>query len=154
MWPLDSPVISLSLWWQCVEGSVMVSSEKDHILGMLWLWLKSLREVMRSSLRPTSIESVMPFSRLILRRPLLLLPPIPPSIRVFSSESTLCTDWASPELSSRTESCACGLGPMPAPSWKITLESGNVFARLAQGSQEPAPCLWNYRLLSRSGGLL
>ena len=46
MWPLDSPVISLSLWWQCVEGSVMVSSEKDHILGMLWLWLKSLREVM------------------------------------------------------------------------------------------------------------
>ena len=38
----------------------------------------------------TSIESVMPSSHLILCRPLLLLPPIPPSIRVFSNESTLC----------------------------------------------------------------
>ena len=43
----------------------------------------------RSSLRLTSIESVMPSSHLILSRPLLLLPPIPPSIRVFSNESTL-----------------------------------------------------------------
>ena len=37
----------------------------------------------------TSIESVMPSSHLILCRPLLLLPPIPPSIRVFSNEPTL-----------------------------------------------------------------
>ena len=37
----------------------------------------------RSSLRSTSIESVMPSSHLILCRPLLLLPPVPPSIRVF-----------------------------------------------------------------------
>ena len=36
---------------------------------------------------------VMPFSHLILCRPLLLLPPIPPSIRVFSNESTLCMRW-------------------------------------------------------------
>ena len=43
----------------------------------------------QSSLRLTSIESVMPSSHLILCRPLLLLPPIPPSIRVFSNESTL-----------------------------------------------------------------
>ena len=42
-----------------------------------------------NSLRLTSIESVMPSSHLILCRPLLLLTPIPPSIRVFSSESTL-----------------------------------------------------------------
>jgi len=47
----------------------------------------------RSSLRLMSIESVMPSSHLILCRPLLLLPPIPPSIRVFSNESTLCTRW-------------------------------------------------------------
>ena len=40
-----------------------------------------------------SIESVMPSSHLILCRPLLLLPPIPPSIRVFSNESTLRTRW-------------------------------------------------------------
>ena len=39
--------------------------------------------------RLTSIDSVIPSSHLILCRPLLLLPPIPPSIRVFSNESTL-----------------------------------------------------------------
>ena len=49
--------------------------------------------ISRSSLRPTSIESVMPSSHLILCRPLLLLPPIPPSIRVFSNESTLRMRW-------------------------------------------------------------
>ena len=47
----------------------------------------------RSSPRLTSIESAMPSSHLILCRPLLLLPPIPPSIRVFSSESTLHMRW-------------------------------------------------------------
>ena len=47
----------------------------------------------RSSLRLMSIESVMPSSHLILSCPLLLLPPIPPSIRVFSNESTLHMRW-------------------------------------------------------------
>ena len=47
----------------------------------------------RSSLKLMSIESVMPSSHLILCRPLLLLPPAPPSIRVFSSESTLRMRW-------------------------------------------------------------
>ena len=47
----------------------------------------------RSSLRLTSIESVMPSSHLILCCPLLLLLPIPPSIRVFSNESTLPMRW-------------------------------------------------------------
>ena len=41
----------------------------------------------------SSIKSMMPSSQLILGRPLLLLPPIPPSIRLFSSESTLCMRW-------------------------------------------------------------
>ena len=40
-----------------------------------------------------SIESVMPSRQFILGRPLLLLPPVPPSIRVFSNESTLHTKW-------------------------------------------------------------
>src|SRR5574341_1176829 len=40
-----------------------------------------------------SVESVMPSSHLILCRPLLLLPPIPPSIKVFSNESTLRMRW-------------------------------------------------------------
>ena len=47
----------------------------------------------RSLLRLMSIESVMPSSHLILCHPLLLLPPIPPRIRVFSNESTLCMRW-------------------------------------------------------------
>ena len=47
----------------------------------------------QSSLRFMSIESAMPSGHLILCRPLLLLPPIPPSIRVFSNESTLCMRW-------------------------------------------------------------
>ena len=46
-----------------------------------------------SLLKPMPIESVMPSSHLILCCPLLLLPPIPPSIRVFSSESTICMRW-------------------------------------------------------------
>ena len=47
----------------------------------------------QSSLGLTSIESVMPSSHLILWRPLLLLPPIPPSLRVFSNESILRMRW-------------------------------------------------------------
>ena len=47
----------------------------------------------RSSLRLMSIKSVMQSSHLILCHSLLLLPPIPLSIRVFSNESTLCMRW-------------------------------------------------------------
>ena len=47
----------------------------------------------RSLLKFMSIESVMPSNHLILCRPLLLLPSIFPSIRVFSSESALCIRW-------------------------------------------------------------
>ena len=47
----------------------------------------------QSSLKLMSMESVMPSSHLILCRPLLLLPPNPPSIKVFSNESTLNRRW-------------------------------------------------------------
>ena len=47
----------------------------------------------RSSLKLTSIQSVMPSSHLVFCHPLFLLPPIPPSIKVFSNESTLCMRW-------------------------------------------------------------
>ena len=71
-------------------------------LSRVWLfvtpWISACQASLsitnsRSSLRLTSIESVMPFSHLILCCPLLLLPPIPPSIRVFSNESTLHMSW-------------------------------------------------------------
>ena len=49
----------------------------------------------RSLLKLMSIELVMPSSRLIICRPLLLLPSVFPSIRVFSNESVLCIRWPS-----------------------------------------------------------
>ena len=62
-----------------------------------------------SSLRFTSIESVMPSIHLILCRPLLLLPPIPPSIKVFSNESTLHM-----RLAGKESTCNVGdLGSIP-----------------------------------------
>ena len=60
------------------------------------LWpheLQDARPPCPSGWTPTSIESVMPYSHLILCHPLLLLPSIPPSIRVFSNESTLRMRW-------------------------------------------------------------
>ena len=74
----------------------------DQSLSRVWLfatpWIAARQASLsitnsRNSLRLTSIESVMPSSHLILCRPLLLLPQIPPSIRVFSNESTLRMRW-------------------------------------------------------------
>ena len=80
-------------------GSVQFSSVQS--LSRVWLfatpWIAARQASLsitnsRSSLRLTSIQSVIPSSHLILCCP-LLLPPIPPSIRVFSSESTLPMRW-------------------------------------------------------------
>ena len=57
----------------------------------------------QSSPKLMSVESVMPSSHLILCRPLLLLPPIPPSIRVFSNESNLHMRWPSFSISPSKE---------------------------------------------------
>ena len=73
-----------------------------RLLGRVWLfatpWIAARQASLsitnsRSSLKLMSSELVMPSSHLILCRPLLLLPPIPPSIRVFSNESTLLMRW-------------------------------------------------------------
>ena len=70
-------------------------------------------------------ESVIPYSHLILCRPLLLLPPIPPSIRVFSSKSTLLMrwpkDWAS-ALASFLPKKSQGWSPSDWTGW-ISLQS-------------------------------
>ena len=70
----------------------------SHVQLFVTPWIAALQASLSinnswSSLRLTSIESVMPSSHLILRCPLLLLPPIPPSIRVFSNESVLRMRW-------------------------------------------------------------
>ena len=69
-------------------GFVMSRLTQGHLcLG------KRLADLIKHELKLTSIELVMPSSHLILCHPLVLLPPIPPSIRVFSNESTLCMRW-------------------------------------------------------------
>ena len=82
--------------------SVQFSSVQS--LSRVWLFATPLITAHQASLSITSsqsllklmpIESVMPSSHLILCRPLLLLPPIPPNIRVFSNESTLRMRWPS-----------------------------------------------------------
>ena len=70
----------------------------SHVRLFVTPWIAALQACLSitnswSSLRLMSIESVMPSSHLILGHPLLFLPPIPPSIRVFSSESTLHMRW-------------------------------------------------------------
>ena len=98
-------------WWTMVY--VVAESQTEHT-NTLWVnqsvqsfsrvrlfatpWITARQASLsitnsQSSLRLTSIESVMPSSHLILCRPLLLLPRIPPSIRVFSNESTLRMRW-------------------------------------------------------------
>ena len=83
---------------------------------------------LQSSLRLMSIESAMPSSHLILCHPLLLLPPIPPSIRVFSNESTLrirCPKYWSfsfnilPKSHLNSYTRIVGSGWMTAPSWLL-----------------------------------
>ena len=78
--PQFSSVQSLSRVWLFVTPQITARQASLSITNS------------RSSLRLTSIESVMPPSHLILCHP-LLLPPIPPSIRVFSNESTLHMRW-------------------------------------------------------------
>ena len=84
------------LWFHsCLHSSVQ-SLSGVRLFATPWIAARQASlsiTISRSSLRLMSIESVMPSSHLILCRPLLLLPPIPRSIRVFSNESTLLMRW-------------------------------------------------------------
>ena len=71
--------------------SISPSHEKSRLISFRIDWFGITNS--RSSLKLTPIDSVMPSSHLILCHPLYLLPPIPPSIRVFSNESTLGIRW-------------------------------------------------------------
>ena len=98
---IETPGIYLRFHWtlKITDSEVQFSSVQS--LSRVWLfatpWITARQDSLSitnsgSSLRFTSIESVMPSSHLILCRPLLLLPPIPPSISL-SSESTLHMKW-------------------------------------------------------------
>ena len=97
---LQETVKDRGAWWAAVLGVTKFSSVQSlsHVRLFATPWIAANQ----ASLSITSswslftlmpIESVMPSSHLILCRPLLLLPPIPPSIRVFSSESILHKRW-------------------------------------------------------------
>ena len=94
--PKDNMLFSLSLFLLSVQfSSVQLLS---HVLLFAIPWIAACQAslsitISQNLLRLMSIESMMPSSHLILGRPLLLLPSIPPSIRVFSNESTLCMRW-------------------------------------------------------------
>ena len=79
-------------------SSVQFSSVTQSCPTLATTWIAACQASLsitnsRSSPKLMSIESVMSSSHLILCHPLLLLPPIPPSIRVFSNESTLHMRW-------------------------------------------------------------
>ena len=87
----------LLLWWifNMVFSSVQSLS---HVRLFVTPWIIARQASLsitnsRSSIKLMCIESVMPSSHLILCPPLLLLPSIFPSIRVFSNESVLCIRW-------------------------------------------------------------
>ena len=89
-------------WCPCLRKCKAWQFSSVQSLSRVWIfatpWIAARQASLsitnsRNSLRLTSIQSVMPSSHLILCRPLLLLPPIPPSIRVLSNESTLGMRW-------------------------------------------------------------
>ena len=89
----------LITWDKIKDNQALISVQS---LGPIWhfatLWIAAHQASLsitssRSLLKLMSIELVMPFNHLILCRPLLLLLPIPPWIRVFSNESTLRVRW-------------------------------------------------------------
>ena len=89
--PRRKPVVIITIIFSSVQ-----SLSRVRLFATLWIAARQACLSITnswSSLRLTSIESVMPSSHLIFCRPLLLLPPIPPSIRVFSKESTLRMRW-------------------------------------------------------------
>jgi len=88
--------------WDTVMGNAWCEFSSVQSLSRVQLFATPLTAARQASLsitnswsppKPMSIESVMPSNHLILCRPLLLLPSIFPSIRVFSNESALCIRW-------------------------------------------------------------
>ena len=79
-----------------IQFSLVQSLSRVRLFGTPWIAAHQASLSITnswSSLKLMSIESVMPSSHLILCRPLFLLPQMPPSIRVFSNESTLHMRW-------------------------------------------------------------
>ena len=89
----------LYLWFENLYFQDLISNIFHSFPLFVTQWIAARQASLsitnsQSSLKLTSIESVMPSSHLILCHPLLLLPSVFPSIRVFSNESALCIRWS------------------------------------------------------------
>ena len=94
LWHFWPPNVWSKPLWHSVHFSSVCSVLSDSATPWIAARQASLSITnSRSSPKLMCTKSVMPSSHLILCHPLLLLPLIPPSIRVFSSESTLCMRW-------------------------------------------------------------
>ena len=98
-WPRWCSGPLLGWWWKCgqnVQSSSVQSLSHIQLSATPWIAARQASLSItnsQSSCKLMSIELVMPSSHLILCHPLLLLPPIPPSIWVFSNESSLPMRW-------------------------------------------------------------
>ena len=97
-WHILSQCSILHIWSFLSKYQFSSAQSLSHarLFATPWIWARQASLSITnswSSLRLMCIELMMPSSHLTLCRPLLLLPPIPPSIRVFSNESTHCMRW-------------------------------------------------------------
>ena len=95
---ISSSVVPFSSCPQSFPASFQFSSVAQSYLTLSTPWTTACQAFLSitnswSPPKPMSIESMMPSNHLILCRPLLLLPPIPPSIWIFSNESTVRLRW-------------------------------------------------------------
>ena len=112
-------------WQSCLQFSSVQSLSRVWLFATPWITARQASLFItnsRSSLRLTSIESVMPSNHLILCRPLLFLPPIPPSIRVLSNESTPRMSTGVSALASFLPKKSQGWSPSECTGW-ISLQS-------------------------------
>ena len=121
--------------WKWIQYSSVRSLSRVWLLATPWIAARQASlsiTISRSSLKLTSIESMITCSHLILCPPLLLQPPIPPSIRVFSNESTLHMRWP--------KYWSFSLSIIPSKQHPDLLQNGLVgYPYSPRGSQESSP---------------
>ena len=106
------------------ETTTQLHSSQFNSIAQLCLFVTAWTAAHQASLsitnsqspaKPMSIKSVMPSNHLMLCCPLLLLSPIPPSIRIFSNESTLHMKWP------KYWSFSFSINPSTLLPWKCTV---------------------------------
>ena len=147
---LELQLEHLSFQWILVPFSSVQSL--SHVQLFVTPWVTAPQASLSitnswSSPKLMCIESVMPSSHLILCRPLLLLPPIPPSIRVFSNESTLRMRW--PKYWSFSLSISSSIEHPGLVSFKMDwldfLAVQGTRKSLLQHHSSKASILWHYQ---------